>query len=119
MTWGPIGARFDDLIHFPTRLRIAAALATATDVEFSLLEDALGISTSLLSKQLIVLADAGYIALEKRPQPFGRPRTWIRSPPPDAPPTSVTSKHSDSSPTPKPNWPPSPLCHTRTPARES
>lgn len=78
MTWEPIGARFDDLIHFPTRLRIAAALATATDVEFSLLEDALGISTSLLSKQLKVLADAGYIALEKRPQPFGRPRTWIR-----------------------------------------
>ncbi|MCC6495193.1 MAG: transcriptional regulator, partial [Propionibacteriaceae bacterium] len=27
---------------------------------------------------LKVLTDAGYIALEKRPQPFGRPRTWIR-----------------------------------------
>ncbi len=74
----PVGARFDELIHFPTRLRIVAALATATDLEFTVLEDALGISTSLLSKQLKVLTDAGYIALEKRPQPFGRPRTWIR-----------------------------------------
>lgn len=78
MNWEPVGARFDELIHFPTRLRIAAALATATDLEFSALEDALGISTSLLSKQLRVLVEAGYIVLEKRPQPFGRPRTWIR-----------------------------------------
>ena len=78
MTWEPAGARFDELIHSPTRLRITAALATATDLEFSALEDALGISTSLLSKQLGVLAAAGYIVLEKRRQPFGRPRTWIR-----------------------------------------
>lgn len=78
MTWEPPAARFDDLIHVPTRLRITAALAAATDMEFSALEDALGISTSLLSKQLRLLADAGYVSLEKRPQPFGRPRTWIR-----------------------------------------
>lgn len=78
MSWEPITARFDELIHVPTRLRITAALATATDLEFSALEDALSISTSLLSKQLRVLGDAGYLVLEKRPQPFGRPRTWIR-----------------------------------------
>ncbi len=78
MTWEPPAPRFDDLIHVPNRLRITAALAVATDLEFSALEDALGISTSLLSKQLKLLADAGYVALEKRPQPFGRPRTWIR-----------------------------------------
>ena len=78
MTWETPAPRFDDLIHAPTRLRITAALATATDLEFSALEDALGISTSLLSKQLKLLADAGYLTLEKRPQPFGRPRTWIR-----------------------------------------
>lgn len=78
MTWEPPAPRFDDLIHAPTRLRITAALATATDLEFSALEDALGISTSLLSKQLRLLADAGYLTLEKRPQPFGRPRTWIQ-----------------------------------------
>lgn len=78
MSWEPVVARFDDLIHAPTRLRITSALATGTEVEFSVLEDALGISTSLLSKQLKLLADAGYLALEKRPQPFGRPRTWLR-----------------------------------------
>lgn len=78
MSWEPVTARFDELIHVPTRLRIAAAVATATELEFSALEEALGISTSLLSKQLRVLTDAGYVELEKRPQPFGRPRTWIR-----------------------------------------
>ncbi|MBB1511464.1 transcriptional regulator [Tessaracoccus sp. MC1627] len=78
MSWEPPAPRFDDLIHAPTRLRITAALATATDLEFSALEDALGISPSLLSKQLKLLADASYLTLEKRPQPFGRPRTWIR-----------------------------------------
>ena len=78
MSWEPPVPRFDDLIHAPTRLRITAALATATDLEFSALEDALEISTSLLSKQLKLLAQANYLTLEKRPQPFGRPRTWIR-----------------------------------------
>ncbi len=72
-----ITARFDDLIHAPTRLRITAALAAGTQLEFSALQEAVRISTSLLSKQLKVLADAGYVGLEKRPQPFGRPRTWI------------------------------------------
>ncbi len=76
--WRPVEPRFDDLIHSPNRLRICAALEASTDVEFSALEQALGISTSLLSKQLKLLADAGYIALDKRPQPFGRPRTWLR-----------------------------------------
>lgn len=78
MKWDPIRPEFDELIHFPTRLRITAALATAAELEFSALEQGLGISTSLLSKQLKTLADAGYVALEKRPQPFGRPRTWLR-----------------------------------------
>ena len=77
MTREPVAVRFDELIHFPPRLRITAAVAIATEIEFSALEDALGISTSLLSKQLRILADAGYLALDKRPQPFGRPRTWI------------------------------------------
>lgn len=78
MTWEPVAKRFDDLIHAPVRLRIVAALATATELEFGALEDALSISTSLLSKHLKLLADAGYLALDKRPQPFGRPRTWVR-----------------------------------------
>lgn len=76
--WAPVGPRFDELIHSPNRLRICAALEAATEVEFSAIEQALGISTSLLSKQLRLLADARYVALDKRPQPFGRPRTWLR-----------------------------------------
>ncbi|MFT3875067.1 MAG: transcriptional regulator [Propioniciclava sp.] len=78
MSWDPVRPRFDELIHAPTRLRITAALATSAELEFSTLEEVLGISVSLLSKQLKVLSDAGYVVLEKRPQPFGRPRTWIR-----------------------------------------
>lgn len=78
MTREPATARFDELIHFPTRLRITAAVATATELEFSALEDAFGISTSLLSKQLRILVEAGYVMLDKRPQPFGRPRTWVK-----------------------------------------
>lgn len=68
---------FDELIHSPVRLRICAALATATELEFTAVEDALGISTSTLSKQLRVLREAGYVTLDKRKQPFGRPRTWV------------------------------------------
>lgn len=70
--------RFDELVHVPARLRMVAALATATELEFSALQEATGLTTSHLSKQLRVLTDAGYLVLDKRGQPFGRPRTWIR-----------------------------------------
>ena len=30
-----------------------------------------------MSKQLKLLADAGYIHMEKRPEIIGRPRTWV------------------------------------------
>ena len=42
------------------------ALATATALEFTAIESALGISTSTLSKQLKVLGEAGYVTLDKR-----------------------------------------------------
>lgn len=76
--WEPVEPRFDEFIHSPNRLRICAALDTATSLEFGALEESLDISTSLLSKQLRLLADAGYVRVEKRPQGFGRPRTWVR-----------------------------------------
>lgn len=78
MSWGPVVARFDELIHVPARLRIVAALATATELEFSALEEAVDLTTSHLSKQLRILAEADYLVLDKRAQAFGRPRTWIR-----------------------------------------
>ena len=68
---------FDETIHSPSRLRICAALSAAREVEFATLERGLGVSKSLLSKQLRVLIDAGYVAVERKPQPFGRPRTWV------------------------------------------
>ena len=68
---------FDETIHSPNRLRICAALSAAREVEFATLERGLGVSKSLLSKQLRVLIDAGYVAVERKPQPFGRPRTWV------------------------------------------
>lgn len=77
MSWEPVTPCFDELIHARTRLRITAALAANRDMEFSALEEALGLSTSLLSRQLRLLADAGYLTLDKRRQPFGRPRTWV------------------------------------------
>ena len=68
---------FDETIHSPNRLRICAALSAARQVEVATLERGLGVSKSLLSKQLKVLIDAGYVAVERKPQPFGRPRTWV------------------------------------------
>ena len=68
---------FDETIHSPNRLRICAALSAARQVEFATLERGLGVSKSLLSKQLKVLIDAGYVAVERKPQPIGRPRTWV------------------------------------------
>ena len=68
---------FDETIHSPNRLRICAALSAARQVEFATLERGLGVSKSLLSKQLKVLIEAGYVAVERKTQPFGRPRTWV------------------------------------------
>ena len=68
---------FDETIHSPNRLRICAALSAAREVEFATLERGLEVSKSLLSKQLKVLIDAGYVAVERKPQPFGRPRAWV------------------------------------------
>lgn len=68
---------FDETIHSPNRLRICAALSAARQVEFAALLEGLGVSKSLLSKQLKVLIDAGYVTLERKPQRIGRPRTWV------------------------------------------
>ncbi len=71
-------ARCDPLIHPITRLSICGLLAAAGDwVEFAALRDAAGISDSVLSKQSVVLEEAGY--MEVRKGAVGRrPRTWFR-----------------------------------------
>lgn len=72
-----VAAAFDELIHSPNRLRICAALAAVAEIEFADLQRSVGITTQLMSKQLKLLADAGYIHMEKRPETIGRPRTWV------------------------------------------
>jgi DNA-binding transcriptional ArsR family regulator len=68
---------FDELIHAPTRLSLVAFLAATGWADFSVLRDSLDLSDSALSKQLTILADAGYVEIRKA---FvgKRPRTSAR-----------------------------------------
>lgn len=58
-------AVFNDVIHAPNRLRITAALAAVEGAEFSTIRDALGVSDSVLSKQIKPLSEAGYVTITK------------------------------------------------------
>ena len=73
----PAEARFDDLIHAPTRLSIVSLLAATEWADFKYLRDAAGLSDSALSKQLTTLEEAGYVDIRKG---FvgKRPRTSVR-----------------------------------------
>ena len=59
-------ARFDELIHAPTRLAIVSLLAAAQWADFKYIRDELGLSDSALSKQLSTLEAAGYVEIRKR-----------------------------------------------------
>jgi DNA-binding MarR family transcriptional regulator len=68
----------DPFIHPITRLSICGLLAAGADwIEFAALRDAAGISDSVLSKQSVVLEDAGYVQVRKGAV-GRRPRTWLR-----------------------------------------
>jgi DNA-binding transcriptional ArsR family regulator len=70
-------ARFDELIHAPTRLAIVSLLAAVEWADFKFIRDELGLTDSALSKQLSTLEEAGY--LEIRKSFVGkRPRTSAR-----------------------------------------
>ena len=70
-------ARFDELIHAPTRLAIVSLLAASEWADFKFIRDTIGLSDSALSKQLATLDEAGYI--ESRRGFVGkRPRTSAR-----------------------------------------
>ncbi len=58
-------ARFDELIHAPTRLAIVSLLAAAQWADFKYIRDELGLSDSALSKQLSTLEAAGYVEIRK------------------------------------------------------
>jgi DNA-binding transcriptional ArsR family regulator len=70
-------ARFDELIHAPTRLGIVSLLAAVEWADFKFIRDELGLTDSALSKQLSTLEEAGYVEIRKS---FvgKRPRTSAR-----------------------------------------
>jgi len=70
-------ARFDELIHPPTRLAIVSLLAAVEWADFKVIRDQLGLSDSALSKQLSTLEEADYVQIRKA---FvgKRPRTSAR-----------------------------------------
>jgi DNA-binding MarR family transcriptional regulator len=57
--------RLDPIVHAPNRLQLCAMLTEVDEGEFAALRDALDVSDSVLSKQLKVLEDAGYLKLNK------------------------------------------------------
>jgi len=67
---------FDDVIHAPQRLRICAMLSAAHKVEFSVVQERLGMSKSALSKHLSHLAEAGYVT-QHRAVRDSRSRLWL------------------------------------------
>ena len=58
-------AGLDPLIHAPVRLQICAILSAADEAEFALVREETGVSESVLSKQVKLLADAGYVKIRK------------------------------------------------------
>ncbi|HEY7325214.1 MAG TPA: transcriptional regulator [Streptosporangiaceae bacterium] len=70
-------ARFDELIHAPTRLSIVSILAASEWAEFQFIRDSVGLSDSALSKQLATLEQAGYVEIG-RGFVGKRPRTSAR-----------------------------------------
>jgi len=70
-------ARFDDLIHAPTRLAIVSLLAAAEWADLKFIRDSASLSDSALSKQLATLEQAHYIEI-RRGFVGKRPRTSAR-----------------------------------------
>jgi DNA-binding MarR family transcriptional regulator len=66
----------DDLLGHPVRFSMMALLAAASKVEFSFVRDHVEVSDSVLSKQVSMLEQAGYVKVDKG---FvgKRPRTWL------------------------------------------
>jgi DNA-binding transcriptional ArsR family regulator len=70
-------ARFDELIHAPTRLSIVSLLAASQWADFQFIRDSVGLSDSALSKQLATLEQARYVEI-RRGFVGKRPRTSAR-----------------------------------------
>ncbi|MCK9877363.1 MULTISPECIES: transcriptional regulator [Frankia] len=66
----------DALLNAPVRLRLASLLAAVSELEFVTLREALGVSDSVLSKQVTALTQAGY-ARSRKGTHQDRRTTWI------------------------------------------
>ncbi len=70
------GAAFDAVIHPAHRLQICAMLAAVDSLAFATVRETLDVSESVLSKQVKILQEAGYVVVTKtRRQPHSR--TWL------------------------------------------
>jgi DNA-binding MarR family transcriptional regulator len=69
--------RLDELLTHAVRLSIVAALAGADRAEFALVRDSVEITDQMLSKQVALLENAGYIDVEKK-RVARRVRTWLK-----------------------------------------
>jgi DNA-binding MarR family transcriptional regulator len=58
-------SRLDDLLLNPVRFSILALLHHVNGADFSVVRDEVEISDSLLSKQVSILAEAGYVEVQK------------------------------------------------------
>ena len=65
MTDYSLPTKFDPLIHQSSRLSIMAVLAGCESADFTYLVKATGLNKGTLSKHLMKLRDAGYVAIEK------------------------------------------------------
>ncbi|WP_068927552.1 transcriptional regulator [Planobispora rosea] len=68
---------FDATIHAPNRLRICALLDAVAEAEFGTVQQQLGVSASVLSKQVGVLIEAGYVKQRKAVRDT-RQRVWLQ-----------------------------------------
>ena len=66
----------DPLIHAPVRLQICAILSAADEAEFAVVREETGVSESVLSKQVKLLEEAGYVRVRKATL-ASRQRTWL------------------------------------------
>jgi DNA-binding MarR family transcriptional regulator len=71
-----IPSMFDDVIHPRHRLQICAVLADVEMLDFATVRETVDISESSLSKHVKLLAEAGYVVVDKT-RHGSRTRTWL------------------------------------------
>lgn len=68
--------QLDDALGTALRYSMMAALADGTELSFPILRDALEADDSAVSKSMVLLEKAGYVAVRKG-YANNRPRTWL------------------------------------------